>query len=106
MQKKIKDNTEQNERNSSRSDNAIITNYLKKKINNNNSLKSKVYIKGILKKWKINAENMTKPVNIKELNLKIINKFSFQKKYFNFFIKKYKVKNYYITKRFKIRIPF
>ncbi len=103
--KKIKDNTEQNERNSSRSDNAIITNYLKKKINNNNSLKSKVYIKGILKKWKINAENMTKPVNIKELNLKIINKFSFQKKYFNFFIKKYKVKNYFITKRFKIRIP-
>ena len=48
---------------------------------------------------------MTKPVNIKELNLKIINKFSFQKKYFNFFIKKYKVKNYFITKRFKIRIP-
>ena len=53
MQKKIKDNTEQNERNSSRSDNAIITNYLKKKINNNNSLKSKVYIKGILKNGKL-----------------------------------------------------
>ena len=103
--KKIKDNTEKNERNSYRSENALITNYLTKKINNNNSLKSKVYIKGILKKWKNNAENMTKPVNIKEVNLKIINKFSFQKKYFNFCIKKYKVKNYFITKRFKVRIP-
>ena len=102
--KKINDNIEKNKKKNSKSD-VIISNYLKREINNYNPFQSYIYMKGILKKWKNNAESMSNSLQMKELNLKIINKFGFQKKYYNFFIKKYKVKNYFITKRFKVRIP-
>ena len=100
---KTKDNSVKNEKNSSRSDNSIITNYLKEKKNIN---KSNIYMKGILKIWKNKAKNITKSIRVKVINQKVVNEHCCNiSKYYNYYVKKYKLKNYFLTKRFKVRIP-
>ena len=92
--KKIKNIIAKNDYNS---DNTRINNYLKK----NNEKNSKIYMKSILKKWKMNSiSNQTKPINTK-----IINKVCFKNKLYNFFIKKNKSKIFFLTKRYKFKIP-
>ena len=85
---KIKDNAnaEKNDKNSSRSEHLLITNYLKKKMN---TKKSNVYMKGILKIWKNKAKNITKSIHVKVVNQKIINgSNSFFNKYYNYYVEK------------------
>ena len=86
----------------SKSDNSRINNYIKKNINNKN--KCKIYMKGILKKWKINAKINTDPLII--VNSKVVNSYyNFKKKFYNFYIKKNNTKICFLTKRYKIKIP-
>ena len=96
------------DKNDCKSDNNRINNYLKN-INKNNDKKSKIYMKSILKKWKMNSKNISTPTlpqnQTKIINSKIINKYCFKKKLYYFFIKKNKQKIFYLTKRYKFKIP-
>ena len=85
------------------SDNMRGNNYLRKNVNIKNENKSKIYMKGILKKWNINAKKISVPK--KEINPKIINKFSFTNKFYFFGIKKNQIKISFITKRYKLKMP-
>ena len=61
-------------------------------------------MKGILKKWKINAKINTDPLII--VNSKVVNSYyNFKKKFYNFYIKKNNTKICFLTKRYKIKIP-
>ena len=94
--------------------NNIINNNIS---NNNINIKkeekqsSNIYMKSILTKWKNNAKNLSSFSNnsnsnkITNVKTKVINKFLFQKKYYNFLIKKGISKISYIEKRYKFRAP-
>ena len=72
--------------------------------------KTHIYMKSILTKWKNNARNLSSFSNsnnnkITNIKTKVINKLLFQKKYYNFLIKKIIPKISYIEKRYKFRAP-
>ena len=91
------------DKNDSISENNRMNNYLRKKINANNDKKSKIYMKGILKKWNRNAKNISFPS--KEINSKVINKHCFKNKFYFFGVQKYKLRICFISKRYKVKIP-
>lgn len=75
---------------------------LKYDIKKNN--KSKIYIKAILKKWKMNAKIINAP--LAPLKLKVINdNCSIKKKFYNFYINKNQTKICFLSKRYKVKIP-
>ena len=88
----------------SSTNNSRINNYLIKNINKNIEKKSKIYMKSILKKWNMNAKNVSVPIK-KILNIKIKNNFCFYNKYYYFNIKKAEQKICFETKRYKLKIP-
>ena len=75
---------------------------LKYDIKKNN--KSKIYIKAILKKWKMNAKIINAPSV--PMKLKVINdNCSIKKKFYNFYINKNQTKICFLSKRYKFRTP-
>lgn len=75
---------------------------LKYDIKKNN--KSKIYIKAILKKWKMNAKISNVPSE--PMKSKVTNdNWSIKKKFYNFYIKKNLTKICFLSKRYKVKIP-
>ena len=68
------------------------------------SNKSKIYIKAILKKWKMNAKISN--VSSAPIKSKVINdNCSIKKKFYNFYINKNQTKICFLSKRYKVKIP-
>ena len=77
------------------------------KDNNNKDQKQYIYMKSILTKWKNNTKNISSYSNKRIIspNKKVINISSFNKKFYNFIIKKCIPKLCLIVKRHKFRPP-